>query len=1681
MASYTVGTGGGGTSGNTATITVTTATALNDFLWVGAGSNALSNPVTGVTDTQGNTWVQVGTGSNTNAVPTSLWVCLCKHPLTLTGNGGGPDVITVTFTLTGTGSKNAICRGLPASYGVTSTTPEQTTNATGSNTNVRSGATSALAQPNELAIGIAGTASAGGLPTSPTFGTALDEHNSSYLTEIDEITTATTALNAGVTITSAVWASIIATFKLGVIPGVTANVATAAPAGSVIVSASVHGVTASLAEAAPAGSPKVSAAIPGATANVALAAPAGHAGVSAHGVTAALAIAAPAGHPSVSVSAHGVTANLTLAAPAGSVADSVSVTAPTPNLALTASPGSADVFEPVFTAATPLENNLLSAEDSDFEGGTIGTWAAETNASGLTVSEDNPLSGNSSLAWTSAGGVSQVHSGRYPVTALLPYIASGWLCVPAGNDVFLGIEWYNSSGTLLSTTWGPDITSTGAYGPVTVNGAAPATATTAAIAAQVADSNSGDLESLDLVYFAQSIAQVLIDFVNPPFQLGGIAGNAFMDVSPWVHMGTGITTGRGRQDSVSEIESGSATFTLQNDTGIFTRFNTGSIITSAGGDVKLQRRCQINLTDEQATWYTRFDGPISEIDYTFDNTGNTCEAAVTVADVLAYLNRQQPQLCWTREQVLSGQPILHYALDDAGNAGGAGVAAETSGNNGPPLRVFQSSTTASLAWQDTTGGVETLADASAPKMPDGAEYWQPGSQLPTSPVRGLDSGVTGPYTTPQESVLFTPQLTAGTTQNQWTSNTGMQLQAQIPVMAPDSGGSNYAVEVWFMPDPAIGTAATANYGPYIALSLGSSLQQSCIAAGIWLPGTFKVAAYSQPPAFVGKNWPGSSAPTPTANTSVSFTPDTVSRPHHLVINIQGGSTPGAIAWLDGVRMGRIALPAGQTFDTLCVGGVYGGGGCWYGNLSMCQVYDYNLSQSQIIGNCAMGQYGTWEQPTDDCIAALASFASIPPFWNNVQANHAGLTLADYQDITGGTPLSNMQLYEDMEMGLIFVNSAGQLGFHTRDWRAGYGAPDLIMPPDTFDAAMGYDLLDQFQINEQAVATNIFTTGASYVNQASQDDYGPYATDGVSQGVYGPIPDNSSGFNSPLSLPLICWSRAYAELGIPSYTYWTDPYLDDYCAWEANTHLDPWLMPGQLTIDLLTLDPEDGLAISDFYALEVDNMVGPGGPLPDSFPNIPLEWFVEGISETVSISGRTIQFYCTPATTQRAWIPGDPVYGALGSTARIGISAPDTSTPQADGKDVSHDSGGPYWAPDFTTTMNNPSGNGHSFIGANDIRGLTQNLMTALSPPILIAGTQSEVQALTTGPTTSPQLYWDTLYADTASGMGIAADWPNWYVVTQAGYYEIDASAVSTATTSSGGNVWQAWIAVVEEGAQALAASGTPPTSADAYVCPVGEQQRITTVGMNVVANPVQRMYLGLGDMVTLAVQQDTGSSLSTGTNFSGSFLSIRFIGLGTIDDRVQVNSSLASGGTVTNPSTATAGSSTFTNTHTYSYYGATAHDGRTAYGLRGTDTNVWQGCQPSANTGSQFAQVAFNVGAIRAALAGFAITGATLECSNEFTWYSTGATLMVGYFADAAGGSTWIPGNNAANMRDVTNESIPKASTRTLVIPVSIVEALLSNANGLMIGDDQSFGAAFYGYWNGGPGSWTLKVNWENP
>jgi large repetitive protein len=198
-----------------------TGTAAGDAIMVHAGSN--SSLPTGVIDSKGNTYNLV---TNDSATSMKAWMFIALNATALVS---GVDTITAQYNGT-LGAKNLIaraCSGIVASSAI-----DASNHGSGTSTAISSGSSGTLAQASEWVVGAIMDGSAGGTPTGLSFGgpgVATQNGANEISTVIDEIVSSTAAQTASATIVSAVWASLIGTFKIS-LPSITT--ASPLPAGT---------------------------------------------------------------------------------------------------------------------------------------------------------------------------------------------------------------------------------------------------------------------------------------------------------------------------------------------------------------------------------------------------------------------------------------------------------------------------------------------------------------------------------------------------------------------------------------------------------------------------------------------------------------------------------------------------------------------------------------------------------------------------------------------------------------------------------------------------------------------------------------------------------------------------------------------------------------------------------------------------------------------------------------------------------------------------------------------------------------------------------------------------------------------------------------------------------------------------------------------------------------------------------------------------------------------------------------------------------------------------------------------------------------------------------------------------------------------------------------------------------
>ena len=87
---------------------------------------------------------------------------------------------------------------------------------------------------------------------------------------------------------------------------------------------------------------------------------------------------------------------------------------------------------------------------------------------------------------------------------------------------------------------------------------------------------------------------------------------------------------------------------------------------------------------------------------------------------------------------------------------------------------------------------------------------------------------------------------------------------------------------------------------------------------------------------------------------------------------------------------------------------------------------------------------------------------------------------------------------------------------------------------------------------------------------------------------------------------------------------------------------------------------------------------------------------------------------------------------------------------------------------------------------------------------------------------------------------------------------------------------------------------------------------------------------------------------------------------------------------------------------------------------------------------------------------------------------------MLGYTDTATPGNTYdvSSGASSPDSPDIMKQYFIFGQTLTFTLPLSFATAFVTGgANSLLLGDNSTQDLNFYGYWQGGPGAWTLTIN----
>jgi hypothetical protein len=597
-------------------------------------------------------------------------------------------------------------------------------------------------------------------------------------------------------------------------------------------------------------------------------------------------------------------------------------------------------------AAGLLEGNELSRADSDFETWT-GNWTAGPNTSVDQSVDGGGYTGCFALQMTAtAGGQVSATSPLMPSYAGAANIGSGYMAAQLpGRAGQLTLTWYDAGFTPLATVTTSTLLLATAtpWTPFAGNGGAPAGTAWYSLAFTGSGLTAGESVFADLVYAADSPMQVLISWNAPPLAVQPL----FVDVTPWARADTPWTVGHGRQDNVTETQTGPLAGTIDNTSGWFT--TGGSAVASPWAPgVKIGRRIQVNLPDEFGQFWTRFDGQLTEVPTEWTGA-NAAEAfsAIAASDLLALLNRLPNLATWTQEEMGADQPIALYALNDPT---GSTQASDSAGNGAAPLvvRTYGAQPVTPLAWWQ----ILFHLDAGSPPSTVPAGTAVPTAGIPLTETR--TDATTGELSGPLPTWLFTPSASA-------------VAQLEGPLPQPVTAAAGFSFECW--------ANCTTPLAAQTLMMLGSKAAGAVIGVQVTAAGILQLAASSDY---------GAASPTFAVASA-----GTVPGPVTFAGLGSGTYTPGpGVFFADAQAWGFGNFGAGTNGVSGDSGGG-GGGGEWAGNPKLpCQPgvpVPWNVGATTTIGTGALqvlahaGQSGT---SGGSPLGGLGGHGSTAPLHNN---------------------------------------------------------------------------------------------------------------------------------------------------------------------------------------------------------------------------------------------------------------------------------------------------------------------------------------------------------------------------------------------------------------------------------------------------------------------------------------------------------------------------------------------------------------------------------------------------------------------------------------------------------------------------------------------------------------------------
>ena len=634
------------------------------------------------------------------------------------------------------------------------------------------------------------------------------------------------------------------------------------------------------------------------------------------------------------------------------------------------------------------------------------------------------------------------------------------------------------------------------------------------------------------------------------------------------------------------------------------------------------------------------------------------------------------------------------------------------------------------------------------------------------------------------------------------AGTTAALQGYLP--SPVSASAGFTAEIWYRGSTAVTCLFT----------LVNSRTREAVTVGLNGSSEVVIAHYTAANLSV------------TDSVAVTISPIGV-----LFLTVSG--TTADLFWGDASQT-TLTLPAGFTADYVVIGGLSPSASSalpWVGQLSCFAVYPAVLSTSRMLAHYTAGVEWNFGMKVSALVGNILRYEGIP---SALQSIDAGFSYADGYEITGQTPLSVIQLYQQVDGGVFYVNPAGQLAWQDRTAR--YGAqvtPALTLQAGQFEPDLTFTTSTQFMIDDATFGGSLNIPG------------GVRALNSAAVAAAGTYPDGDP--LSPVTGPWYTLPYASAA-GVPGNTMPDADVLTDAADWQVNIYGTPVPRSPNLTIDLATQPSGTGTQVSRaaVYGAGIGSVIKLA-TLPASAPGGSRVNFLmaEGLTETFTRDDSgitwTLAFNTSPASYSAAWIAGDANMGVLDSTAVVGRGT--------DGGSVIGIEyvGPPYPVPTFSGALN---GNGN--VGANDMRGLAANVRSCVYPPCAVAQQVSLAQAIASG--SGVDIQWDTLWYDTAGGWNLTQA-KTAYTVQLPGLYQLMAVAVCPAGAAADLQLW-------------LQQNNTK----------INQQEQVPGFAGTDAAAVTAQVQCAAGDTLKATVQQSSGSSQTLATTNGGAMLAILWIG-----------------------------------------------------------------------------------------------------------------------------------------------------------------------------------------------------------